>query len=236
MVVGTVFRVILLKSRLYYDKINLIRNKGKRRVVCAVRVAFVLTLGAEHMEHILKEKLEDCPVVAAVRDEKGLDQALDSECGVIFILFGDLLNIEEVIRRVKEAGKLAMVHMDLIGGLGAKDVSVDFIRQNTKADGIITTKPQLIKHAKEVGLLTILRLFLLDSMAYENIGRQCAACHPDCIEVLPGVLPKVIRRICKQERTPVIAGGLMADKEDIMTALQAGAISVSATNPELWFL
>ena len=35
---------------------------------------------------------------------------------------------------------------------------------------------------------------------------------------------------------PVIAGGLISDKEDIIAALDAGAASISTTKEELWFL
>ncbi|MFQ7501917.1 MAG: glycerol-3-phosphate responsive antiterminator, partial [Blautia coccoides] len=37
-------------------------------------------------------------------------------------------------------------------------------------------------------------------------------------------------------RTPVIAGGLFEDKEDIMAALSAGAVCISTTNQEVWFM
>ena len=56
------------------------------------------------------------------------------------------------------------------------------------------------------------------------------------IEILPGLMPKVIRKICSQSRIPVIAGGLITDKEDIMAALGAGAISISTTNQKVWFM
>lgn len=59
---------------------------------------------------------------------------------------------------------------------------------------------------------------------------------PDMIEVLPGVMPKIIRRICRESRVPVIAGGLIADKEDIMAALDAGAVSISTTRQDVWFM
>ena len=138
--------------------------------------------------------------------------------------------------RIKQSGRIAVVHIDLIGGLAPKEISVDFIHTQTKADGIISTKPALIKHARELGMLTILRFFVIDSMAYENIRKQCMQAKPDCIELLPGILPKVIRRICEAEHVPVIAGGLIEDREDIMNALQAGAVSISTTNHEVWFM
>lgn len=127
-----------------------------------------------------------------------------------------------------------MIHIDLINGLSSKEISVEFIKENTQADGIISTKPALIKKAKELGLFTILRYFLLDSMALENIRQQQYLVKPDFVEVLPGVMPKIIRKICASSRTPIIAGGLITDKEDVMGALSAGAIAVSTTNRDVW--
>ena len=183
-----------------------------------------------------KEAVEDSPIIAAVKDMEGLERCLKSDSRIIFILFGDVLTIADIVARVKQSNRMAMVHLDLIGGLTTKEISVDYIKNATRADGIITTKPALIKRAKELRLYTILRFFAIDSMAYDNIHRQCQSARPDCIEILPGVMPKVIARIVRQEHAPVIAGGLIADKEDIMAALDAGAVSVSTTNATLWFL
>ena len=188
------------------------------------------------MKHTFTKTLEDCPVIAAVKDSEGLERCFSSESSIVFILFGDILTISDIVNRVKEHGKLAMVHVDLISGLSAKEISVDFIKEHTRADGIISTKPMLIKRAKVLSLYTILRFFVIDSMAYENIKKQCMNVKPDCIEVLPGIMPKVIRKICNVQEIPVIAGGLISDKEDIMQALDAGAVSISTTNPKVWFM
>ncbi len=187
------------------------------------------------MSQRIRERLEDCPVIAAVRDEEGLRECLKTDCGIVFILYGDIMNIASVVERVKEKNRLAMVHMDLIAGLGSREISVDFLHETVRADGIISTKPALVRRAGELGMSTVMRFFVIDSMALENIQRQCEQARPDCIEILPGVMPKVIRRIVRTVRQPVIAGGLLTDKEDVMAALNAGAVSVSTTNRELWY-
>ena len=118
------------------------------------------------METQFYDAVESGPVIAAVKDAEGLVQACKvEEVQVIFILFGDICSIAEIVKKVKDAGKIAMVHMDLIVGLSSKEIVVDFIKQNTQADGIITTKPMLVKRAKELNLFTVLRYFLIDSMA-----------------------------------------------------------------------
>ena len=145
------------------------------------------------MKKEFREALEDSPIIAAIKDDAGLSKCLSSESKIIFILYGDICNITEIVEKVKASGKLAMVHIDLINGLSSKEISVDFIKKYTHADGIITTKPALIKRAKELSLYTILRLFVIDSMAYENIDKQLKNAKPDLIEILPALMPKVVR-------------------------------------------
>ncbi len=183
-------------------------------------------------------KIEMNPIIAAVKDDDGLEKALTEDVEIIFVLYGDICTIPEIVRKIKKADKVAMVHVDLITGLNnSKDVCLDFIKNNTEADGIITTKSNLIAHARELELNTVLRYFILDSLALQNIEKQAksSGIKPDIIEFLPGiVLPKMIRRINKVSRVPIIAGGLIADKEDVMNALDAGALAISTTNETVW--
>lgn len=189
------------------------------------------------MKYRFIDIMERNPVIAAVKDEEGLEECIKANgIGVVFILFGDICNIQEIVSKIKDTGRIAMVHMDLIAGLSCKDVALDFIKSNTKADGIITTKQTLIKHAKEIGLFTVLRCFVIDSMALINIEKQSHMIQPDVIEILPGAMPKILKKISKISKVPIIAGGLISDKEDVMAALSSGAVSVSTTNPNVWRL
>ena len=195
-------------------------------------------LGMKNREFI--NKIEINPIIAAVKNDEGLATALTEDVEIIFVLYGDICTIPGIVKKIKQAGKVAMVHVDLITGLNnSKDVCLDFIKNNTEADGIITTKSNLIAHAKELELNTVLRYFILDSMALQNIEKQAKSpgVRPDIIEILPGiVLPKMIKRINKVSRVPIIAGGLIADKEDVMNALDAGALAISTTNEMVWGL
>lgn len=183
------------------------------------------------------ELIEENPVIAAIKDDAGLTTCCACEdIKVIFILYGDICSINKIVRKVKEADKIAIVHVDLMEGMSGKEVVVDYIKATTDADGIISTKPALIRRGKEIGLYTILRTFILDSMSYENIAKWVTNAKPDMLEILPGLMPKVIKRVTKMVRVPVIAGGLISDREDVMNALSAGAISVSSTNPAVWMM
>lgn len=178
------------------------------------------------------DAIQEAPVIAAVKDGQELEQALASDCTVVFLLYGTILNIHELVRRTKEAGKLALIHIDLIEGLSAKDISAEFVSSRTRADGIISTHPNLIRRAKELDLLTVQRFFMLDSLSFANVLRQSS--NADVVDVLPGAIPSVISRLVREVRQPLIASGLLMDKSDVMAALSAGAVAVSTTSQRLW--
>jgi len=180
--------------------------------------------------------LSDNPIIAAVKDYTGLEKALASDTHIVFVLFGSITSMDQIARQIKDSQKVCMIHLDLVDGLSARDPSVDFIQKYTCADGIISTRPNLVKKAASSGLLAIQRFFLLDSMAIANIKKQYpdnAAC---AMEILPGLMPKIIHKLSQTMSVPIIAGGLINDKEDVVNALAAGACAVSSTNPEVWFL
>lgn len=178
------------------------------------------------------DALQECPVIAALKNNEGLQQALQSDCSTIFFLYGTILNIGELVKQAKDTGKLVFVHADLIEGTTSKDITADFIAQRTQADGIISTRPNLIRRAKTLDLLAIQRFFLVDSLSFENVLRQSS--NADAVDLLPGTMPRVIERLSQRIQQPMIASGLLADKQDVMAALSAGAQAVSTTSPALW--
>lgn len=182
----------------------------------------------------IAEILAESPIIAAVKDDEGLKIALETDCRMIFLLYGSICNLPELVERIKLSGKLCIVHLDLIVGLASKEIAVTYVKSHTGADGIISTKPALVKAAKEQGLITVQRFFLIDSIAMENCRRYMETGMADMIEIMPATMPKIIKQIASTCRVPIIAGGLISDKEDIVLALQAGAMGISSTNRSVW--
>jgi glycerol uptake operon antiterminator len=172
-------------------------------------------------------------VIPAVKSIEGIEKTLTNREKLIFVLFGDILTIPDIVTRLKNGGKTVLVHIDLIDGLHSQELAVDFIAKKTSADGILSTKANLVKYAKTLGLLTIQRFFVLDSMALYNIEKQLPLEHADAVEILPGIMPKIIRRLSGLTDKPIIAGGLITDSQDIESALNAGAAAVSTTKLDL---
>ena len=82
---------------------------------------FTWTSEVYAMSKLLMEQFEDCPVLAAVKDEEGLRACLfDSEIRIVIVLYGDICSISGIVGRLKDAGKTVIVHLDLISGLSRK--------------------------------------------------------------------------------------------------------------------
>jgi len=182
----------------------------------------------------LEDIFASSPVITAVKDETGLEHAMEKECAIVFILYGNVCSIPSIVDKVKEHGKLAIVHVDLIMGLSSKEVAVDYIKENTRADGIISTRPGMVRRAMELGLIGGQRAFLIDSIALENTRKQLASFRPDFMEIMPGMMPKILKQIRETTSVLLVAGGLLSDKQDIMAAFQAGVDAVSTTKEDLW--
>ena len=180
----------------------------------------------------LTDSLERMPVIAAVQ-ENLWKEALASPAEVIFHLNANLLTVAKRIEQAHEAEKSLFVHMDLAEGIGKDRVGVDFLALHG-VDGIISTRGQIIRHAKEIGLITVQRFFALDSKGVNGMEELLEQSKPDLIEIMPGVMGKIIHRFAGG-KIPVIAGGLIETKTEVTEALRYGAVAVSTGKQDLWY-
>lgn len=177
--------------------------------------------------------LEQNPVIAAIGDDKW-DEALVSPAQVLFYLSANLLTVAERIRQAHAAKKYVLVHLDLAEGIGRDRTGIRYLSQ-CGVDGIISTRAQLIHLAKEQDLLVVQRFFLLDSKGLESIDEMLRHTNPNFIELMPGIIGKSIRRFGNGS-IPVIAGGLIETKAEVLDALSCGATAVSTGRKDLWYL
>ncbi len=174
------------------------------------------------------------PVIASVKDEQDVAAVLSSECPLVFVLFGTLNTIPAIVRRLTENGRRVFVNVDMIEGFGQKPVVIDFLLQHCSPDGILSSKSMMVKYAKSVGLFGVQRIFLVDSFSYSSLIKQSAISGADAIEILPGCIPRVITWVRADIDLPIIAGGLVCDKQDVLSALAAGAMAIASSNHGVW--
>ncbi len=188
------------------------------------------------MKETIIDRVESNPVIAAVQNVDDLDAAINTQVNTIFLLCADIFNAKTLVNKIKSANKSAFLHIDFLEGIGKDAKAIDYIIKVIEPDGIISTKSSHIKIAREKGMFTIQRFFLIDNKSYEMTTKSVKTIQPDMIEIMPGVMPGIIRRITQQLSIPVIAGGLISTKQDIMEVLKAGAIGASTGKKDLWEL
>ena len=190
---------------------------------------------ADHEQKLIDSMIRH-PVIAAVRNVSEVQQALASPVKIIFLLAGSINDLASTCQLITETGKTCFLHLDLIAGLKPDQSGIQYIAEQVRPGGIITTRPAGIKWAKAAGLLTVQRIFLLDSTALHDGRRNIRTCRPDLVEVLPGVAETAIRMAVQQFERPLIAGGLISQRSEVLAALAAGALAVSTGKRELWTL
>lgn len=178
----------------------------------------------------------DSRIIAAVRDRDSLLSACKSRVSAVFLLRGDVMSLRANIARIKDANKKAFVHMDLVDGIAADQAGIRFAAKYFRPDGVISTRPTLLRFARDEGLTTIQRIFLMDSASLETGVRHISQLSPDFVEVLPGLVPRAIAYLTANVKLPVIAGGMVTQAADVEIALSAGAVAVSTSNQSLWDL
>ena len=172
-------------------------------------------------------------IIAAVRSEQELEKAVNSNVGIIFMLTPNIADIKYQAEFVHGAGKKLFIHLDLAEGIGKDEFGIRFAKEQG-IDGIISTRTNIIKIANKENLFTVQRFFIVDSHSVETTVESAKTSKADMIEIMPGTLSKIIRRIKKELKTPIVAGGLIETKEEINEAISCGAAAISTGKREFW--
>lgn len=175
------------------------------------------------------------PIIAAVKTEETFEYALKSKVESIALLKGDICSIGPVIKAGQAAGKKMLLHFDLIEGFGRDEHAIRYIKQVFDPNAIITTKTSLIKTCKQIGLRSILRVFIFDNLSLKSAINNINSTLPDCVEMLPGILPSVLKTLLQESKCKTFfVGGLVETVEHVSQALKNGAAAASTSCLELW--
>ncbi|MEP6962071.1 MAG: glycerol-3-phosphate responsive antiterminator [Acidobacteriota bacterium] len=179
--------------------------------------------------------LENRHIIAAVRNAEALQAVLASEIQVVYLLFGNPLNIKDLLRVMRERGKLPLVNLDLLNGFSRDSINAEYLA-SCGAAGIVSTHHEILRASRKQKLITVQRTFALDSAAVDAGLRSLDQFLPDAIEVLPAVAaPRVVARFRQAHpELRVIAGGLVSGLKEVESLLGAGIDAVSVSDSALW--
>lgn len=175
-------------------------------------------------------------ILPAIQSMKDFDKMLtySFRYGVFLNLHVGML--KSAFEYARSEKKEMFLHMDLIHGLSNDEHATEYVCQVIKPYGIISTRSSVIKKARQLNVKAIHRTFVIDSNALDRSIQLIHKSDPDYIELLPGVVPKVIERVRLETGKPIIAGGLIETQREVEDALQAGAIAITTSSLDLWNL
>ncbi len=180
------------------------------------------------------EQLTKIRKIASVKEPKALEKALEAEVSAVVLSTGNIGIIKRYVDLYRSHRTPVFLHLERIGGISHDKEGIAFLAHYVKPDGIVTTRNSVIKLAKLQGLLTIQRLFLVDSDSIKSGLQSVQETQPDAIEIMPALLPEFIALYREQVDIPIIAGGLIRERTQMIQALQYGAVAVSMGNHQLW--
>ncbi len=181
------------------------------------------------MSHFANQK-----ILPAAKNVKQLEKMLLSNYEYVVLLDTHIGQLQSLVSLATKHKKKVLLHADMIQGLRSDEHAAQFLCQTIKPAGLISTRTPVVKEAKKKSLIAIQRLFLLDSHALETSYRLLDTFKPDYIEVLPGIMPHVIHEVAIKTNIPLLAGGLIRTREEVKLALDAGAIAVTTSDPDIW--
>jgi glycerol uptake operon antiterminator len=199
-----------------------------KQVMCFFIFTPVSWIGVEYMS------FHNQSILPAIRKMKDLEKLLDSSYSYIVLLDSHIGQLRSIVDLAKANSKKILLHVDLVEGLKNDEYATEYLCQQVRPAGLISTRAGVITKTKQNGLLAIQRLFLLDSSALEKSYTLLERTRPDYIEVLPGIMPHIIKEVRERTGIPIFAGGLIRSVSEVELALEAGATAVTTSNKELW--
>lgn len=183
----------------------------------------------------LRALLTESSVIPAIRDPSTIDRAVAAHGRIIYLLCCNPENLDDLALRIEEAGKIAIVNVDLMGGFSRDRYALRYLAAHGVA-GVISTHAETLRQAQSLGLYVVQRTFLLDSAAMAHICSQLKTSTVDALEVLPAVaVPKLVAPVkAIAPEIPLVGGGLIANMAEIATLLDQGISAISTSDPQLW--
>lgn len=175
-------------------------------------------------------------ILPASANMKEFERFLKSSYETGVFLDMHIAQLKHINEMARQHGKKMIYHVDLIHGIKNDEFATEYICQEFKPFGLISTKGSVILKAKQKGVVAVQRMFLIDSHAIEKSIKLIQKTQPDYLEVLPGAMPKMITEIKERVNIPIFAGGLIRTEEDVHAALNAGAAAITTSKRELWDL
>ncbi|GAA6826357.1 glycerol-3-phosphate responsive antiterminator [Helicobacter pylori] len=173
-------------------------------------------------------------ILPAIRTMKDLEKLINTDYKECVLLDTHIGHLKSIMELLNKNNLETYIHIDLIKGMSHDEFACEYIIQNYKPKGIVSTKTKVINKAKALNTTSILRVFVIDSHALTRSIELINRVEPDFVEVLPGVASKAIKVIDDETNAKVIAGGLIKEQDEVIQAVKSGAKYITSSDRSLW--
>lgn len=181
----------------------------------------------------LFENLMEYPLISGIYDTENIKAILNSKSKIIFLLGGNIFNLKDITTRIKDKEKSIFICVDSIDGFSKDTWGLEYMVKNIELDGIISNKPSIVKMSKDMGVFTIQRAVIYNTKTFNETLISLKSLRPHAVEILPGFMPHIIKKIYNETKLPIISNGLISNPDHVRKSLDAGAIGVCTSNLDL---
>ena len=118
-------------------------------------------------------------VLPANPNIKYLENLTQTDYTVCVLLDMHVGHLKSIMTLLKKHDIEAYIHIDLIKGMAHDEYACEYIIQTYKPKGIVSTKTKVIQKAKSLNVLTIFRVFIIDSQALNRSIQLIQKIEPD---------------------------------------------------------
>lgn len=145
----------------------------------------------------------------------------------------NLFDFRHMLARAHDQDLAVYVNVDHIGGVAPDAAGLAYLAHHLHVVGVFSSNVKVLAQAKNLGLETVQRIFILDStgldVACELVDRQAV----DLLDLSPALaIPYAVARTPLS--LPFIGTGFISTSQQVREILRAGAIGVTVSRPELW--
>ncbi len=182
----------------------------------------------------MDRKLE---IIPSVRELRYLKKALASDCSVIQPSGAHIGNLKPIVEQCHRQGKKVLINHELVGGLGNGKTAFKMLKQYYQADWIIGSSVSRIHMYQNLGMRSIYKIVLVDSISVENALHAINEIRFDAIELRPyyhalEFLPKFKEYFDGD----FYIAGFVNTEERVREAKKAGFKGVMTSTTSLWGL
>ena len=175
-------------------------------------------------------------IIPVIEQKAQLSRVFDiPSARAVLLRHCNLFELTGFLERARQRQIPTYVSIDHIDGIHADSAGIRYLSERMSITGIISTHPRVLAIAKDYGLETIQRMYVLDSTGLDAALEALDTSIIDMLDISPAlVIPHVIPRLLAPLPLPFLASGLVLEAEHIRSVLRNGASGIFVSRDDLW--